>query len=132
VVLRGLDLREGWLVPRLTVDEISASGELMFTNSASRWYDPYFSIGARRQFSTVSETRTIDTENGRQDVTIVLPPNWDGVLEAGIKLRANIPNKLRPLVLGYHFGGFRFGLRGLGFPNIQRWQIIWEIGAGAW
>jgi hypothetical protein len=131
LVLRGLDLREGWLAPRLTIDEVSASAELMFTRSASRWSDTYFSIGVKRQFSSFTETRSIDTEYGRQDVTFVVPPNWDGVIEAGVKFRANLPKKLRPFVLGYHFGGFRFGLRGLGFPTISRWQVAWEVGAGA-
>ena len=131
-VLRGFDLREGWLVPRLTVDKFTASGEMMFTRSASRWSDGYLSIGVLRQFDTISETQTIDTENGRQDVTIVVPPHWDGVLELGVKFRANIPSKLRPFVLGYHFGGFRFGMRAVGFPTVYRWQLTWEIGAGAW
>jgi hypothetical protein len=132
VVLRGLDLREGWLVPRLTVEQVSASGEMMFTPSASRWADPYFSVGARRQFSTVRESRTIDTENGQQEIVVLTRPNWDGVFEFGVKFRANVPRKMRPFVFGYHFGGVRFGLRGLGFQTIDRWQFVWEIGAGAW
>jgi hypothetical protein len=132
VVLRGLDLREGWLVPRLTVDQHTASAEMMFTRSASRWYGGYFSAGVLRQFNAVTETSTVDTDQGRREVTFVVPPNWDGVLEMGVKFRANIPSKLRPFVLGYHFGGFRLGLRARGFPTIFRWQLIWEVGAGAW
>jgi hypothetical protein len=132
VVIRGLDVREGWLVPRLTIDEISTSAEMMFTRSASRWADTYFSVGVRRQFGTASDIRTIDTQNGPQSVVVVTPPNWDGVYEAGFKFRANLPRKMRPFVFGYHFGGIRFGLQGLGFQTIDRWQFIWEIGAGAW
>ena len=71
-------------------------------------------FSARRQVSTLCETRTVDAENGRQDVTIVLSPSGDGVIEAGVKFRANLPTKLRPFVLGYHVAGSRFGLRGLG------------------
>lgn len=132
VVVKGLDLREGWLVPRFTVDDVKASGELMFTPSASRWADVYFSAGAQRQFKTVTETRTVDTEEGRQDLTVILPPDWAMAIEAGIRFRAEIPRKMRPFVLGYNFGGVRLGLRGVGFPTIERWQLIWEIGAGAW
>lgn len=132
VVVKGIDLREGWLVPRLTVDNVTASGELMYTPSASRWADPYVSMGVQRQFTTVTERRTIDTEQGRVDVTVVLPPSWDVALEAGLKFRAEIPRKMRPFVLGYNFGGVRLGLRGVGVPTIERWQFVWEIGAGAW
>jgi hypothetical protein len=54
------------------------------------------------------------------------------VFETGFKFRAELPRKMRPFVLGYHFGGMRLGLQATGFPTVERWRLIWEIGAGAW
>jgi hypothetical protein len=132
VIFKGLDIREGWIVPRLTVSNRDASGELLFTPSASRWADYYVSGGLRRQYVTTRETRTIDTEEGRQEVEIVLPPNWKVVFETGFRFRAQLPAKVRPFVLGYSFGGMRFGMQALGFWHVEQFRFIWEIGAGAW
>lgn len=120
IVLKGLDLRQGWLVPRLVIDDVAASAEGMFTPSASRWADVYLSAGAERQFETVTEGDT------------AVPPNWSMAIEAGIKLRAEIPQRVRPFALGCNFGGVRLGLRGVGFPTVDRWRFIWEVGIGAW
>jgi hypothetical protein len=35
-------------------------------------------------------------------------------------------------VLGYSFGGMRFGMQALGFWHVEQFRFIWEIGAGAW
>jgi hypothetical protein len=35
-------------------------------------------------------------------------------------------------MLGYSFGGFRVGVRGLGWGRLNQLGLIWEIGAGAW
>jgi hypothetical protein len=131
-IFKGLDLRQGWIVPRVTVSDRDATGEALFTPSASRWADYYFSGGVRRQFVTTRETRTIDTEQGRREVEILVPPNWDFVVETGVKFRAQIPRKMRPFMLGYSFGGMRFGLQALGFSHVDEFRFIWEIGAGAW
>ncbi len=40
--------------------------------------------------------------------------------------------KIRPFVLGYSFGGMRFGVQALGFSRIDEPRFIWEVGAGAW
>ena len=132
LIFKGLDLREGWIVPRVTVSEQDATGELLFTPSASRWADYYLSGGVRRQFVTTREQRTIDTEQGRREVEIVVPPDWKIAVETGVKIRARIPAKVRPFVLGYSFGGLRFGVQALGFSRVDQLRFIWEVGAGAW
>jgi len=132
LIFKGLDMREGWIVPRVTVSGRDATGEILFTPSASRWADYYFSGGVRRQFVTTREKRTIDTEQGRREIEIVVPPDWKIVVETGVKFRAQLPRKMRPFVLGYSFGGLRFGLQALGFSHVDDFRFIWEIGAGAW
>ena len=102
LIFKGLDLREGWIVPRVTVSEQDATGELLFTPSASRWADYYLSGGARRQFVTTREQRTIDTEQGRQEVEVVIPPDWKIAVETGVKIRARIPRRCGPSCLGTH------------------------------
>lgn len=132
MILKGLDLREGWIVPRMTVSARDASGEFLFTPSASRWADYYVSGGVRRQFVTTRATRTIETEQGRQEVEVVTPPNWTVVFESGFRFRARLPPKVRPFVLGYSFSGMRLGLQALGFSRVDQLRFVWEIGAGAW
>ena len=132
MVFKGLDLREGWIVPRLTANEKEATADLMFAPSASRWAGMYLAGGARRQYRPDTVERTVTTDSGEQTVTFVKPPNWGVSIEAGIKLRAEIPRKIRPFVLGYSFGGLRFGVQALGWSRIEDLQFIWEIGAGAW
>jgi hypothetical protein len=132
LVFKGLDLREGWIVPRVTVSKRDATAELLFTPSASRWADYYLSGGVRRQFVTTRERRTIDTEQGRQEIDVLLLPDWKITVETGVKIRATLPAKVRPFVFGYTFGGMRFGLQALGFKQVDQFRFIWEVGAGAW
>ena len=132
LIFRGLDIREGWVVPRLTVSSRDATGELLFTPSASRWADYYVSGGGRRQYVTTRETRTVETDQGPVDVEVVVPPNWKLVVETGFRFRAKLPARMRPFVLGYSFGGLRVGLQALGFARVDQFRFVWEIGAGAW
>ena len=132
LIFKGLDLREGWIVPRVTVSASDATGEILFTPSASRWADYYVSAGARRQYVTTRESRTVESEEGPQEIVLVVPPNWKIVFETGFRFRARLPSKVRPFVLGYSFGGLRFGLQALGFSRVEQFRFIWEIGAGAW
>jgi hypothetical protein len=132
LIFKGLDLREGWIVPRMTVSGQDATAEILFTPSASRWADYYVSGGARRQYVTTRERRTIDTEEGPQEVEIIVAPSWKIVFETGFRFRARLPRKMQPFVLGYSFGGLRFGLQALGFSRVEQFRFIWEIGAGAW
>jgi hypothetical protein len=82
------------------VSDRDASTDILFTRSASRWADYYLAGGVRRQFVTTRETRTVETEFGPQGVTVVVPPNWKVVVETGVKIRAKLPVKMRPFVLG--------------------------------
>ena len=132
LILKGLDLREGWIVPRVTVSGRDATGEFLFTPSASRWADYYVSGGVRRQYVTTRDSRTIESEAGPQEIVIVVPPNWKLVVETGFRFRAQLPSKMRPFVLGYSFGGMRVGLQALGFSSVDQFRFIWEVGAGAW
>jgi hypothetical protein len=132
LIFRGLDIREGWVVPRVTVSPRDATGELLFTPSASRWADYYVAGGGRRQYVTTRETRTIETDRGPVDVEVVVPPNWKLVVETGFRFRAKLPARMRPFVLGYTFGGLRVGLQALGFSRVDQFRFVWEIGAGAW
>ena len=131
-VFKGLDLREGWIVPRATFSNQDVTAEVMFTPSASRWADYYVSGGVRRQYVTTHETRTFDTEQGPQEISAIITPNWKAVVETGVKFRAKLPSKMRPFVLGYSFGGMRIGVQALGFSQIDQLRFIWEVGAGAW
>jgi hypothetical protein len=132
LIFKGLDLREGWIVPRVTISGKDATAEILFTPSASRWADTYLSAGAWRQFVTTRERRTIDTEQGRLEIDVVYPPNWQVAVETGIKFRARLPAKMRPFALGYTFGGMRVGLQAIGFRRVEQFRFVWEIGAGAW
>jgi len=132
LIFKGLDLREGWIVPRVTLSKQDATAELMFTPSASRWADYYLSGGVHRQWATTRESRTIDTEHGPQQIDVLILPDWQIAVETGVKIRARIPAKARPFVLGYSFGGMRFGVQALGFTRVDQLRFVWEIGAGAW
>ena len=125
-------MRQGWILPKVTVSEVDYSVTAMFTPSASRFADYYISGGFRRQFETVERTITIDTDEGRQDITVIEPPQWNFTTEIGLKLRARIPGKARWAVLGYEFGGVRVGVQALGFGTLDDIRLIFEIGAGVW
>lgn len=132
LIFKGLDMREGWIVPRVTVSSRDATAELLFTPSASRWADYYVSGGVRRQYVTTHETRTVETPEGPLDVNVLVPPNWNLTVETGLRFRAQVPARLRPFVLGYNFGGMRVGLQAIGFGRVDQFRFVWEIGAGAW
>jgi len=89
----------------------------LYTNSASRWIDPYFAVGAEWHYEThggVDEKRS------------------DFVLETGIKLRAQIGRSpLRFLSVLTDFWGVRFGIKNYGFTDIDRLTYVFEIGAGS-
>ena len=111
---------------------MDATANVLFSPSASRFADYYFSGGLRRQFKPVERTVTVDTEMGQRELTIIDPPQWNFVTEVGLKLRARIPAKARWAVLGYQFGGVRLGVQALGFGSLDDLRLIFEIGAGAW
>jgi hypothetical protein len=132
LVIRGLDLRQGWVVPKINVNGFSASGGLMYTPSASRFFDWYLVGGMRRQFESITETIEIDTSEGAKEIEVVRPPNWKLYTELGIKIRAEVPSKIRAFALGYHFAGIRVGIQALGTGKLDDIRLVFEIGAGAW
>jgi hypothetical protein len=124
-LLRGLDGGEFWLVPKFNLMfQERYSAEAMVTPSASRWIDWYFALGAEylREKS--------ETVNGEKIVT--RDDDWDYGIEWGWKFRFRAPSKIRPFLLGYHFGGMRVGIRANGFDDLDKTRIIVEIGAGVW
>jgi hypothetical protein len=132
LVFKGLDMRQGWIVPKVNVNSFSASLGAMYTPSASRFFDWYLVAGPRRQFEPRQVTQEIDTEEGRREVTFTRPPSWDFYWEIGTRIRAEVPSKIRPFVLGYHFAGIRVGVQALGIGRLDDIRIVFEIGAGAW
>ena len=132
LIFKGLDIREGWIVPRFTISPRDLTTELLFTPSASRWADYYVSGGARHQYVTTTDTRTIETGEGPVNVNVLTPPNWKLVVETGFRFRAKLPERFRPFVLGYSFGGLRAGIQAIGFARVDQLRFVWEIGAGAW
>jgi len=89
----------------------------LYTNSASRWIDPYFAAGVEWH------TQPVDGVDIRRT---------DFVLETGIKFRAQIGRSpLRFLSVLTDFWGFRFGVKNYGFQNIDHLTYVFEIGAGS-
>jgi hypothetical protein len=114
LLFRGLDLRELFIVPRVTVVAgPDYSLEALVTNSAAQFASGYTSAGiARERSGGATETKF--------------------VLESGVKFRVSVSGNWRILSLGYHFAGVRFGVRSSGFNVIQDLRFVAEIGAGVW
>ena len=120
----GIDVGEGWLVGRVgALNGIST--ELMFTRSASRWSDGYFSGGWEwkdAKYETINGVR-VETR----------PYRSDPVFETGIKFRIGLPEgKIRWLFLNYRFAGIRMGARFNGVDRFKNGRFTLEFGAGVW
>ena len=104
----------GWLVHRIYTRSLGYT--LLYTPSASRWYDPYVAMGGQSNANG----------GGFSD--------WTFVFETGVKFRFNLANTfMRPITkITTPFWGFRFGIANSGFPNIQHLTYVIEIGAGVW
>ncbi|MBT8478960.1 MAG: hypothetical protein KJO06_08590, partial [Gemmatimonadetes bacterium] len=94
--------------------------QLMYTPSASRWFDTYFGAGA--EWDTY-DTPTEEDPNATTNRT-------DFVLETGFKFRANV-EAIKWLSWATPFWGVRFGIKNYGFSNIDRLTYVIEFGAGA-
>ena len=117
----GIDLGEGWLVGRVGLLN-GVSTEMMFTRSASRWCEGYFSGGW--------EWKNPDKENLYGDP---LPDRNDPVWETGVKVRVSLPEgKIRWLFLNYRFAGLRTGARFNGIDRFKDGRFTVEFGAGVW
>jgi hypothetical protein len=114
LILRGLDLRELYVVPRIIwVAGPKLSFEALVTQTAAQFASGYFSTGAARE-------RASDGTTG-----------WHYVLETGVKLRVTLSGWQRIFSLGYHFAGVRMGVRSNGFDHLTNLRFVFEVGAGA-
>jgi hypothetical protein len=91
---------------------------LLYTNSASRWMDPYLAVGVEwydRDLGTgVTERRT------------------DFVFDTGLKFRSQVgQSPLKFLTFLTEFWGVRVGIKNYGFFEIDRLTYVLEIGAGS-
>ena len=92
--------------------------QLMYTPSASRWFDTYFGAGVEW-----------DAEPTTEDPS-VWETQTDFVLETGFKFRANV-EAIKWLSWATPFWGVRFGIKNYGFANIDKLTYVIEFGAGA-
>jgi hypothetical protein len=110
----------GWLVNRIYLKDKNLRDfgwNIMYTASASRWFDGYFSAGL--------EVDKYDTFEGEMSRT-------GFVSETGIKLRGNIGHSpLRFLRFLSDFLGLRVGVRYRGFERFDEIGYIVEFGAGS-
>jgi hypothetical protein len=91
---------------------------VLYTPSASRWFDTYFAAGVEWDREGSGESRVSRT---------------DFVLETRIKLRVNLSRSpLRFLGVLTPFWGVRFGVKNYGFQDIDRLTYVIEVGAGVW
>jgi len=110
----------GWLVNRIYFKDTKLRDfgwNVMYTSSASRWLDGYFSGGL--------EVDVYDTTEGEMSRT-------GFVSETGIKLRGNISHSpISFLSFLSDFMGLRVGIRYRGFENFDEIGYIVEFGAGS-
>ncbi|MEN8008005.1 MAG: hypothetical protein ABFS42_13380 [Candidatus Krumholzibacteriota bacterium] len=108
----------GWFVNRVYLKDQKfrdLSWNLMYTTSASRWFDGYFAMGWEWDKDDEGNLHT------------------DQMTEAGLKMRFNMnATPLRFLtVLGTDFWGVRFGMKNKGFLNWESIGYAIEVGAGS-
>ena len=110
-------LTGGWIVNRLYfMDEglRDFGWTLLYTPSASRWLDGYFSLGYESDEDDLGDKRRY----------------W--ALETGIKFRANIRHsKLSFLSKLTDFWGVRAGLQASGLLPVERFTYVIEVGGGS-
>lgn len=117
-----VDMSGGYILHRMYLtwgDSDNFGWQLLYTSSASRWVDPYFSAGAEWQGEIVTEDATIDDR-------------VDFVLETGLKFRAQIGHSpVKFLSFLTDFWGLRIGIKNYGFFDIDRLTYVLEVGAGS-
>ena len=93
---------------------------IMYTPSASRWIDTYFSTGVEW------DTEPVAGGDGESETKAFF------TLETGIKFRAQIGHSpLKFLTFLTDFWGVRFGVLNKGFFDIEQLTYVIEFGAGA-
>jgi hypothetical protein len=113
--MRGLDLTELYVVPRVTWIGDGVSGEALLTRSAAQFMSPYASVGVAR---------------ARPIQGAAFQTGFVG--EVGAKFRVRVTGKRRWLTLGYQFAGARLGVRWSGFDPMRRFRMVVEVGPGVW
>ena len=89
---------------------------MMYTPSASRWFDQYIAGGV--------ETLRFTAADG------TVQKKRDFVLETGVKFRFRAPSKA--LSWPMNFWGLRAGVRSVGAMDITHLGFVIELGAGVW
>ncbi len=122
--LMGIDVHEGWLVPRVKI--VNGYGvSLLWTRSAARWSDAYFLGGweyqpAKREMVNGVEVETRAERN-------------EAVWETGMKVRVGLPpGWIRWIFLDYRLAGVRAGVRFNGVDQLRNARFSVELGAGVW
>jgi len=88
---------------------------ILYTKSASRWVDGYFSAGYEKD--------VVDVPTGTET-------HRDFVLETGMKFRVGMPvAALRKIT---DFWGLRLGIKSTGFIDIDKLTYVIEFGSGSW
>jgi hypothetical protein len=120
VILPGLDLREGYVVPRVSWSRKDLAIEALFTRAAAQFFSWYASAGAGRE----SIRNSVDVLEAEKE--------WNFVSEMGVKFRLRRTGRSRLFTLGYRFAGVRLGIRNSGFDRLDDMRFIVEVGAGVW
>lgn len=89
---------------------------LMYTPSASRWFDQYFAGGM--------ETNRVRQDDG------TLKKEREFVFETGVKFRFRAPNKAFAWMT--NFWGLRAGIKNVGAFDVKNLTYVLELGAGVW
>ena len=118
IQLRGADLRQVYVVPKINWVGHDVGVQALFTRSAARVYSPYASLGLAREHLSFNGAPT--------------SPNWNATTELGVKFRTRVEGRQRLLSLGYQFAGVRVGIGYSGFKTVKLTRMIVEVGPGVW
>jgi hypothetical protein len=115
-------LTGGWLVNRVHIRSNPGLNDygwnMLYTPSASRWFDPYFSLGV-----LVSNEEILDETH----------TSTHFAFETGAKFRGNLAHTpLKFITFLTDFWGLRVGLQYLGFAEVDELNFVVEVGAGVW
>jgi hypothetical protein len=123
LILRNVNepLSGGWLVNRVYLKDQGLRDfgyNVIYTSSASRWIDGYFSVG-------LEVDREPDGQGGESKRTAF-------TTETGFKLRGNVAHSpLSFLSKLTHFWGVRVGMRYKGYKQFNEIGYVVEVGAGS-
>jgi hypothetical protein len=118
VNLRGLEMVDGYLLPRFTFATKDISIEALFTPSGARMLSWYVSAGAANE-----NLSYLGDPKGR---------TWRFVAEGGVRLRIRVSGIAKLATLGSEFAGMRLGVRSSGFDDLKPIRFVIEIGIGGW